>query len=73
MNCLDCYPAETAAVAVCGRCGAAVCIEHLVVSDELLTFMAPINRTVVAAPPARKLRCRRCTAAETGQRERRAG
>ena len=34
MNCLDCQPGETPAVAVCGRCGAAVCGEHPIESEE---------------------------------------
>ncbi len=71
MNCLDCRPEETAAVAVCGRCGAGLCTEHLVESDEHLTFSMPINRPVASEPPARKLRCERCAAAERGQLEKR--
>jgi hypothetical protein len=72
MNCLDCQPDETPAVAVCGRCGAGLCAEHLVESDEYLMFTRPINRLVPATPPARKLRCARCTAAERGQQQRKA-
>jgi len=71
VNCLDCQPYDTAAVAVCGRCGAGLCAEHLVESEEYLTFVLPINRPVPAAVPARKLRCARCTAAEQAQQERR--
>jgi hypothetical protein len=71
MNCLDCQPEETAAVAVCGHCGAGLCAEHLIESEERLTFTMPINRPVPADPPARKLRCARCTAAERAQQERR--
>ena len=71
MNCLDCLPDEIPAVAVCGRCGAGLCLEHLIESDEHLTFRMPINRPVPAEPPARKLRCGRCAAAERGQLEKR--
>ena len=71
MNCLDCLPDEIPAVAVCGRCGAGLCAEHLIESDEHLTFQMPINRPVAAEPPARKLRCARCAAAERGQQEKR--
>ena len=71
MNCLDCHSETTPAVAVCGRCGAGLCAEHLIESDEHLTFLMPINRRVRAAPPARKLRCVPCTAAEHAQQERR--
>ena len=64
MNCLDCHPIHNEAVAICGRCGAGLCIEHLIESDEPLTFLAPINARVAADPPARRLRCARCAAAE---------
>ena len=72
MNCLDCHPDPTPAVAVCARCGAGVCHEHLVQGEEHLTFTLPINRIVLATPPARRLRCRRCASAEAGQRDRHA-
>ncbi len=71
MNCLDCLPDEIPAVAVCGRCGAGLCLKHLIESDEHLTFQMPINRPVAAEPAARKLRCARCAAAELGQLEKR--
>ena len=71
MNCLDCHPDEAPAVAVCGRCGAGLCAEHVIESEEYLTFLMPINRPVPAAPPARKLRCARCAAAEHAQQQRR--
>ena len=67
MNCLDCHPVQNEAVAICGRCGAGLCIEHLIESDEPLTFVAPINARVSADPPARKLRCTHCAAAEYAQ------
>ena len=69
MNCLDCQPDETPAVAVCPHCG--LCAEHVIESEEYLSFLTPINRPVPVAPPARKLRCGRCTAAEHAQQERR--
>jgi hypothetical protein len=71
VNCLECHPAATPAIAVCGRCGAGLCAAHLVESDEYLTFNMPINAPVRAARPARKLRCGRCAAAELAQQERR--
>ncbi len=70
MNCLNCHPDQTPAVAVCGRCGAGLCAEHVSESDEYLTFLMPVNRPVPASPPARKLRCARCAAAEHAQQER---
>lgn len=72
MTCLDCHPDDNPAVAVCARCGAGVCREHLVESDEYLTFVLPVDRPVPAFPPTRRLRCQRCAAAEAGQRERHA-
>ena len=71
MNCLDCHPDEVAAVAVCGRCGAGLCDEHLIETDEYQTFHMAINASAEASPPARKLRCLRCAAAEEGQQRRR--
>jgi hypothetical protein len=70
VNCLDCQPTETSAVAVCGRCGAGLCTEHVVETDEYLVFLQPINLPVPARPPARKRRCVRCDAAEHAQLER---
>jgi hypothetical protein len=67
MNCLDCLETETAAVTVCGRCGAGLCRTHLIETDEHLTIRMPINRQVPVSPPARRLRCHRCAAAETAQ------
>lgn len=71
MNCLDCDPDEVTAIAVCGRCGAGLCAEHLIEADEYLTFPMPIYATAEASPLARKLRCLRCVAAEEGQQRRR--
>ena len=70
MNCLDCHPDEMTAVAVCGRCGAGLCAEHLIETDEYLTFPMAIYASAEASPPARKLRCLRCAAAEDGQQRR---
>ncbi len=69
MDCLDCRPDEVVAVAICGHCGAGVCVEHLIESDEQLTVRMPINRPVPIDPPARKLRCGRCMAAEEARRK----
>jgi hypothetical protein len=73
MNCLDCHPdTSTAAVAICGRCGAGLCPDHIVETQDYLTFTAPINRPVQVAPSVRHLRCSRCAAAEHAQALRRA-
>lgn len=66
MNCLDCTD-SVAAVAVCGRCGAGVCRTHLLVGSEHLTVIKPLNRPVPVDPPARRLRCAQCAAAEQAQ------
>jgi hypothetical protein len=65
MICFDCPDAPAAAV--CMHCGAGVCLEHAVVQDEYLTVDAPINRSVPVDPPARRILCERCAAAETAQ------
>ena len=67
MNCLDCHPHTTAAVAICGRCGAGLCPDHIVETDDHLTFIAPINRVVQVSPAVRHLRCSRCAGAERAQ------
>jgi hypothetical protein len=67
MNCLDCGDLPSPAVAMCARCGAGLCSEHVVVRDETLTVRVPINRPVAVWPPARRLRCARCDAAEQAQ------
>lgn len=64
MNCLDCSN-ETTAVAVCGRCGAGLCRDHLIEGREHLTAVVPINSRVAVEPAARQLRCNQCHAAET--------
>jgi hypothetical protein len=71
MNCLECQPEASPVVGVCGRCGAGLCAEHLIESDERLTFNMPIRVPVPVSAPARKLRCARCAAAEAAQEERR--
>jgi hypothetical protein len=72
MNCLDCHPQITPAVAICGRCGAGLCAEHIVESDDYLTYTATINRQVQVSPPTRRLRCTVCAAAEDAQTHRKA-
>lgn len=68
MNCFDCPDqAATPAVAICGRCGAGLCRTHAITADETLTVAAAINRRIPVSPPARKLRCATCHAAEQAQ------
>ncbi len=69
MNCLECAEAAktTAAIAVCGRCGAGLCGTHLNEGGETLTVMAPIARQVPVEPLARRVRCGKCESAEKAQ------
>ena len=67
MNCFDCAHGDVVAVAVCAHCGAGLCREHVVAVDETLTVVMPINAVIEISPPARRLRCQRCDAAERGQ------
>lgn len=76
MNCLDClsdsagywsHGKEQPAVAICTRCGAGVCRRHAVVAAAPLTVTMPIARTIPVDPPARRVLCRQCDAAETAQ------
>ncbi len=74
MICLDC--AQTGlpyhdVVGVCHECGAAVCLEHAVISKRVLTRPAAILREDPVDPPARLITCVRChealEAAHTGR------
>jgi hypothetical protein len=68
VNCFDCPDNPgTPAVAICGRCGAGLCRAHTHTKNETLTITAAINRTIPVSPPARKLRCGACHAAEQAQ------
>ena len=65
MNCFDCaaHSRTEPAVAVCGDCGAGVCVQHAHVTARWLTRTMAINRTVAVEPPARTVRCSVCQAA----------
>ncbi len=79
MLCFDCAVSDTGpwalpaahvdAVAICCRCGAGVCEHHVVEREVHLTVPAAINREVPVNPPARRLLCQRCAAAEHAQHE----
>jgi len=58
---------SVAAVGVCTGCGAAVCIDHVVLSARVVSYAVPggvIPRWMPAAVPARTLRCGMCAEAE---------
>lgn len=65
MNCFDCAAIgeQTAAVAICADCGAALCPGHSSVTARWLTRTMIINRVVAVEPPARAIRCAVCQAA----------
>ena len=49
---------------------AGICTENTVITEERLTFTAPLNRVVTAAVPARRIRCSICAAAEASRANR---
>ena len=65
MNCFDCAALgeQTAGVAICADCGAAVCPAHAHVTPRWLTRTMVIDRTVAIEPPARTICCTVCQAA----------
>lgn len=69
MNCLDCLDGEqlaAPAVAVCTGCGAAICRDHLVLSQRRRVRIGTMGRQEPVDPPTRTARCRLCQAAEHG-------
>ena len=50
MNCLDCEAPVEVAAAVCARCGAGLCRDHLVAGEEPLTVVMPVNVPVAVSP-----------------------
>jgi hypothetical protein len=62
VNCFDCAAVgdNTAAVAVCADCGAAVCYTHACVSARWATRATALNRVVRVEPPSRIIRCSLC-------------
>jgi hypothetical protein len=67
VNCFVCR--DEPALAICGRCGAGLCGQHLHETDETLFVTMPINRRVPVEPAARGIRCDRCHVAEQAQRD----
>ncbi|MEU3186836.1 DUF2180 family protein [Streptomyces sp. NPDC006923] len=72
MNCFDCHlthQATAPAVAICRRCGVAVCADHMHVGAE------PIQRRAGLGPATqphnvRRITCATCHAAEAGRHPR---
>jgi len=67
MNCYDCYHngQQSAAVAVCHDCGAALCPDHTTEATHHLTVTRALNQRIRVEPPERRIRCHACTAAIT--------
>lgn len=65
MNCYDCHRLgrTTPALAMCRRCGAAVCAEHLTVHPEEIQRVDGVGRTT-SSQPARRFTCAVCHVAE---------
>ena len=66
MHCLDCaiHVIDRDAVAICAHCGDGVCLDHAVVVPHRLTRPAVMLRQDPVDPPARRLLCPTCAAAE---------
>jgi hypothetical protein len=65
MNCLECALQDraTPAVGLCHDCGAGVCLDHAAISERQLTRIMTIALEVAVEPPARMVRCGKCSAA----------
>ncbi|MFM9369964.1 DUF2180 family protein [Streptomyces sp. Da 82-17] len=65
MNCYECAQrgGTTEAVAVCRRCGAGICPEHVYTETQELQETANPGK-VMPERPARRLTCPTCNAAE---------
>ena len=68
MNCYDCLPRETGhpsttpAVAVCRRCGAGLCVDHVRAEPETIHQVAGTG--TASSEGARRLTCALCHDAE---------
>jgi len=65
MNCFDCANegGPVAAIAVCHRCGAAICGNHAIVEPHHLTRTGTMGVQVPVDPPARLIWCGVCHSA----------
>ena len=70
MHCLECArervpnDAVVIAVGICAHCGAGVCLNHAHVSPRHLTRTMANNRQVPVEPPAQRIDCSVCAAAQ---------
>jgi hypothetical protein len=65
MNCLECALQDrvTSEAGLCHDCGAGICLDHAVIRDRHLTRIMTIALELRVEPPARIVRCERCSAA----------
>ncbi|WP_078532806.1 DUF2180 family protein [Streptomyces hokutonensis] len=68
MNCYDCHSEDltvTPAVALCCRCGAALCTDHVQTRPELIHRVRGMGLATLP-DRARRITCTVCCKAETG-------
>jgi hypothetical protein len=69
MNCYDCQPNSTTAVAVCVACGKGVCMEHCVRHDRQVVERVTTGMAAQDRPTGRKvprMLCGECAAGTSG-------
>ena len=68
MNCYDCSVGggSSPAVAVCSRCGASVCRDHVRIRVDDVVRHSSTGFARVVGPPGRSLRCATCNDAGSG-------
>lgn len=55
MNCYDCHPRQTPAVAMCMACGKGICMDHLVRHERDVVAKVSGGMTTVDRPTGRKV------------------
>ena len=72
MQCFECMEngESNEAVGLCHHCSAALCQQHALTTEEFVTTIAPLLRTVVLPKRARLILCATCKTAleQTGSR-----
>ena len=70
MQCLDCAMKAVGRdpIGVCAHCGVGVCGDHAITSAPWLTRVGALKRQDRVDPPARRLLCPTCAAAEQATR-----
>ena len=67
MNCYDCHHngRQTAAIAICHDCGAALCPDHATEGSRNLSVVRATSWQTPVEPPQRRTRCHTCADAIT--------